>query len=107
MLFVAFHEAVSVKDDDGRLPLYYAVTNNATLKHIKVLYEAEPVAVNEKNNTEELPLSSVVQRNAAHDLIKMICEAYAESIKEEDHHGFTLLHFALHAQQSMDCCCCH
>jgi hypothetical protein len=32
MLFQAYHEATSVKDNDGLLPLHHTVGNNATLE---------------------------------------------------------------------------
>jgi len=76
----------------------YAVTNDATLKVIKMLYEVEPVAVNEKNNSEELPLRTSVQSNAAQDLINMIYETYFDSIMVKDCYGFLLLHFVLRSQ---------
>jgi len=50
----------------------YAVTNDATLKVIKMLYKGDHEAVKVKDNDENLPLHISVQSNSALDVIKMM-----------------------------------
>jgi ankyrin repeat protein len=97
-----YPKAVKGKDNDGRLPLHYALEMNASYDIIKMLYEANLEATKVQDKDGYLPLHYALWYIASYDIIEMIIEANPEATKVQDKYGSLPLHYAIYSEASND-----
>ena len=90
------------KNNDGDLPLHWAVANNAPVEVVSKLLDAYHDGAQLKNNDGRLPLHDAAYENASVDVIRKLLDTYPDGAQVKDNDGYLPLHFAAHNNASVE-----
>eukprot|EP00984_Skeletonema_dohrnii_P027407 scaffold16953_cov79-Skeletonema_dohrnii-CCMP3373.AAC.3 len=105
-----FPAAASTINDNGQLPLHFALCNqNVTLNIIQILIDAAPDTVRSVDEDGEMPLqclcgTKVLDEAAALDILKLLIEKYPEAVRHAENDGSLPIHYAAISSKNPEFC---
>jgi ankyrin repeat protein len=94
MIFQAYPKATEVQNNEGWLPLLYALCVNVSSDIINELFNANPQAAAVQNNDGCLPLHYALANNASSEVINMLFHAHPKAAEVQNNDGCLPLHYA-------------
>eukprot|EP00964_Phaeocystis_antarctica_P077041 scaffold47726_cov53-Phaeocystis_antarctica.AAC.4 len=100
-LLAAHPEGAKEKDENGNLPLHFAVAYEASEAVVQALLAAHPEGAKEKNTYGSLPLHRAVEEQASDAVVLALLAAHPEGAKEKSDQTSSLpLHAAVAVEAS-------
>ena len=88
------HEHMSTVDENGQLPLHYALRKNVRLGSIRLLMKGYPDAIRHADSNGALPLHLACQHHNPKRVIQYLADLDPATLRGVDNAGNTALHFA-------------
>ncbi len=102
LIIKEYPDALKVKDNNGRLPLYHAVSCGASVEVIQLLVKEYPDAVRKKDDFGSLPLHWAVGCGASDEVIQLLVKEYPDALKEKNEDGVLPLYRAIKEDASAE-----